>query len=102
MEKVPFDNDFEQILISAVRYACGRATYIVSFTINYISQYLKDISDWCLEIMIRDISTKLSDAERLGRTAGMQQDHNNWLRFKAVLTEEQERRKAAQNDRQIE
>lgn len=30
--------DYEHIVISAVRYALGRMTYIVEITVNYIMQ----------------------------------------------------------------
>lgn len=34
--------DYEQIVISAERYALGRMTYVVELTVNYI---LKDIEE---------------------------------------------------------
>ena len=35
-------SDYEHIVISAVRYALGRMTYIVSLIVNYV---LKDIEE---------------------------------------------------------
>lgn len=49
--------DYEHMIISAIRYALGRKTYIVELTINYA---LKDIeqnklSNKCLSIIMNDI-----------------------------------------------
>lgn len=98
MKTVPFNRDFEQMLISAERYALGRATYIVSSTVNYIAGFRKELSDWCIGIIIQDINSELEMCERMNRMIGMQCDHNNWLWLKNVLEDEQEKRKVAQND----
>ena len=47
--------DYEQILISALRYAFGRRTYIVGMTAEYIENELPKLSDQCRAIMITDI-----------------------------------------------
>ena len=51
---VPLDKDFESMLISAVRYAFGRRTYIVDSTTSYVGFLLPKLSDWCLSILNRD------------------------------------------------
>lgn len=51
----------EQIYISAVRYALGRMTYIVSVTVKFIMT--KDLSSQCKLIMSRDISEAMSRNE---------------------------------------
>ena len=50
-------SDYEQIVISAVRYAIGRMTYIVDLTVNYVLDEIKDhnLSDRCLTIIRDDI-----------------------------------------------
>ena len=53
--------DYEQIIISAERYALGRMTYIVEITVNYILEEIENdkLSDTCLSIIAKDIrSTK--------------------------------------------
>ncbi len=35
--------DYEQIIISAEKYALGRMTYIVELTVNYILEQIKDV-----------------------------------------------------------
>lgn len=47
--------DYEQMLVSAVRYALGRRSYIVNLTANYISAEIPKLSDYCKKIMICDI-----------------------------------------------
>lgn len=47
--------DYEHMLISALRYALGRRTYIVELTCEYIENELPKLSDQCKAIMIEDI-----------------------------------------------
>lgn len=50
-------SDYEHMIISAVRYALGRMTYIVELTVNYVLQEIEDdkLSDQCLAIILTDI-----------------------------------------------
>ena len=91
---VPFDRDFEQMLISAERYACGRMTYIVSDTINYITLLLPLLSVWCLKVMRADIAEESALCERSGGKVkmGMESDHNAWMMLKSDIEEELKRR----------
>lgn len=53
--------DYEHMIVSAVRYALGRCTYIVEITVNYVLKEIEDnkLSDQCLNIIRQDIkSTK--------------------------------------------
>lgn len=68
-------SDYEQIVISAVRYALGRMTYIVSLTVDYV---LKDIeqnklSKFCLVVMLRDIKAT--------NDLGMDCDKKEWQKL---------------------
>lgn len=67
--------DYEHIVISAVRYALGRMTYIVELTVNYIIQEIEDnkLSDQCLDIMRNDI--------KKARNYGMQCDKEQWMKL---------------------
>ena len=67
--------DYENIIISAVRYAFGRMTYIVSTTVDYV---LKDIeknklSKKCLYIIKKDIEN--------ANDLGMECDKKDWQRL---------------------
>ena len=49
--------DYEHIVISAVRYALGRMTYIVELTVDYILEEIEydKLSDSCLNVIRNDI-----------------------------------------------
>lgn len=74
-------SDYEHIVISAVRYALGRMTYIVEITVNYIMQQIKDdkLSDQCLGIIRKDIK----EAKNLG----MEFDREQWLKLQKRIEE---------------
>lgn len=74
--------DYEQMLISALRYALGRRTYIVEITVNFIINELHSLSDYCKNIMIRDIET--------ARSYGDECDKEDWMRLLDKLKGEQE------------
>ena len=67
--------DYEHIVISAVRYALGRMTYIVEITANYILQEIEDdkLSDRCLDLIASDI--------RNANDYGMECDKQQWLKL---------------------
>ena len=60
--KVSIDHDFENMLISAVRYALGRETYITGSTTAYITRLLPHLSKRAISIIVHDIN----DAHDLG------------------------------------
>ncbi len=68
-------SDYEQMIISAERYALGRMTYIVEITVNYILQEIEEdkLSDSCLDIIREDIST--------AKNLGMDCDKELWLKL---------------------
>lgn len=73
--------NYEQIIISAERYALGRMTYIVEITTNYISKEIRrgKLSKSCLKIIERDIE----DAKDLG----MECDKQKWLKLLEKIEE---------------
>ena len=54
--------DYEHIVISAVRYALGRMTYIVELTVNYVLEEIEndELSDRCLDVIAEDIRSAKS------------------------------------------
>lgn len=68
-------SDYEHIVISAVRYALGRMTYIVELTVNYILQEIEEdkLSDQCLGIIRNDIKS--------ARDYGMECDKGQWIKL---------------------
>ena len=65
--------DYEHMMISALRYAIGRRTYIVEITVNYILSELPKLSDPCKHVMIDDIENAYS--------LGDEYDKADWMRL---------------------
>lgn len=67
--------NYEQIIISAERYALGRMTYIVEITVNYILEEIENdkLSDTCLSIIAEDI--------RQAKDLGMECDKQQWIKL---------------------
>lgn len=74
-------SEYEHIVISAVRYALGRMTYIVELTINYILQEIENdkLSDSCLNIILKDIKET--------KNLGMECDREQWLKLQKRIEE---------------
>lgn len=72
------------MLISAVRYAMGRRTYIVNWTVSYIMPLISDMDTKVLHIMKRDYE----DAASLGDACDIQ----DWGRFYDAVFKELEKR----------
>lgn len=68
-------SDYEHIIISAVRYALGRMTYIVEITVNYILEEIEndELSDRCLDVIRKDIKE--------AKDYGMEFDKKLWLKL---------------------
>ena len=62
VRKIELNEDLQHMLISAVRYAMGRRTYIVNWTVSYIMPLISDMDTKVLHIMKRDYE----DAASLG------------------------------------
>ena len=67
--------DYEHIVISAVRYALGRMTYIVELTANYVLEEIENdqLSDRCLDVIRIDIKE--------AKNYGMDCDKAHWLKL---------------------
>ena len=85
---VKLNDDLQEMLISAVRYALGRRTYMVEWTVKYITPLLPDFGSKELDVMLRDVS------EWLYRRADGEPDEivKEWQRFAKCLQNEFERR----------
>lgn len=75
----------ERMLISAVRYALGRQSYIVHDTYVFVKNVSDKLSKHCIDILIRDIEEEIEMCHRLGRTCGMDIDEKCWLKLLEVL-----------------
>ena len=74
-------SDYENILISAVRYALGRCTYIVNLTVNYVIKEIEEnkLSEHCLTVMHNDIKNC--------KNLGMDCDILDWKRLANKIKE---------------
>lgn len=86
----------EHILICAVRYALGRMSYIVSIVCEYVVSKHRELSENCINIIIRDIEEDIKMCHKIGMTCGMECDERTWLRLLERLREEHDRREQAQ------
>ena len=93
---VKLNNDLQEMLISSVRYALGRRTYMAEWTVKYITPLLPDFYDKELWVMLRDVS------EWLYRYAEGEPDDivKEWQRFAKHLQEELERRRESGNHKE--
>lgn len=77
--------NYEHMLISALRYALGRRTYIVSTTAEYIACEIPKLSEQCKNVMIQDIE----EQERFGY--GDACDKVDWMRLLGELKGEEQK-----------
>ncbi len=83
------DDEFQQFIIYAERYAIGRMTYVPSAVNDIILKYLPFIANNTLGILIQDIELE-ADRDMLG----MDFDKKMWLALLDTLRNEREERKA--------
>ena len=74
---IGLDEDYEIILVCAVRYACGRRTYMPSIVIRYIAPLLPQLSERTLTVLERDIA----DAGKFGGYGDEYIDKPLWIEF---------------------
>lgn len=100
---IALDSNFEQMLISAERYACGRRTYIVQDTVTYILGLLPFLSDWCIGVMQEDLKGKFIMYERSDGwfSLGDDCDRVKWELLRDRLNEEMNNRKEKNADRTV-
>lgn len=75
------------MLVSSLRYAMGRQTYIVAETANYLRSYWKHLDKGMREVVLRDLNEELRKADELGYKLGADFDHKEWVVLRNELTE---------------
>ena len=90
---VVVSQDFELMMISALRYAIGRYTYMPSVTIEYIRYLIPQLSAKTLFVMKRDIDEEIERFERMGRELYMNKE---WTKLAEEIGIEYEKKKAVQ------
>lgn len=84
----PDNEDFGTILTCAVRYACGRQTYMPSIVIGFIRPLISEIDDNALCCMERDIR----EAEKYGGYGNEKIDKPLWIDFLKELQDLMDKR----------
>ena len=90
---VAVTQDFELMMIFALRYAIGRYTYMPSVTIEYICYLIPQLSAKTLFVMKRDIDEEIEHCERMGRELYMDKE---WAKLAEEIGVEYENKKAVQ------
>lgn len=81
-------DDFGTLAICAIRYCHGRQTYMPDLVRSIVRPRLKELSDKDLNVMIEDCDFQ----ERMNLYGDKRIDKPGWLRWKADLIAERERR----------
>jgi hypothetical protein len=85
-----FEDDFFGAVINcAVRYACGRQSYMPSLVIGEVRKMIPMLNDKTIGCMERDIR----EAEKFGGYGDEKIDKPGWLAFLKELQDEMDRRK---------
>lgn len=85
--------DFELMMISALRYAIGRYTYMPRVTIDYIRYLIPQLSSNTLFVMKRDITEEIERYQRMERELYMVDE---WQKLAEDMNMEYEKKKAVQ------
>ena len=88
---VAVTQDFELMMISALRYAIGRGSYMPGVTIDYIRYLIPQLSANTLYVMQRDIRETIAGYGRLKRKLYMEVE---WIELEYALRKEYEKKKA--------
>ncbi len=70
-----------QMLVSAVRYALNRATYVVGETVDQVIGVWADLPEGVRNAIERDVRAEIRMAEIYGGTVGHACDHRAWQRL---------------------
>ena len=90
---VAVTQDFELMMISALRYAIGRYTYMPSVTIEYIRYLIPQLSAKTLYVMKRDIAEEVERYKRMERELYMADE---WVKLAEDMNAEYEKKKAVE------
>lgn len=91
---VAITDDFESMLICALRYAIGRYTYMPSVTIGYIRYLIPQLSAKTLFVMKRDIEEEVARYQHMERELYMADE---WQKLAEDMMVEYLNKKAVQD-----
>jgi len=88
MKKITIDENFESILICAVRYCLGRQTYMPKLVVDYITPLISDLSDKTISCLEKDII----EAKDICGYGDKNIDEPIWMKFLADIKSKIKRR----------
>ncbi len=90
--------DFGTLLICAIRYCCGRQTYMPSTVQSIGKQHLEELSDKDLAVLLNDCKSQ----EKLNMFGDERVDKPEWLVWKSQLENEKDRRTKVKDDKELQ
>lgn len=72
-------HDLYQMLVSHVRYAMGRRSYITASAIATVKRYWPHLKAGERDVILRDVREELSRYERMKALLGDKCDHDGWV-----------------------
>lgn len=85
MINIENNDTFQNILISAFRYALGRHTYIVQDTIDFLAEHINDLSTRAIGIMRLDLKRYLKNLNIKQMNSVDKIDYLSWNNFLTIL-----------------
>lgn len=73
--------DMWLMILSTVRYALGRSTYIVSEACRLVHAYRPYLTQYQVVQLEKEVARALEQAQMAGEHVGMKQDHVTWTHF---------------------
>ena len=74
-------SDLWAMLLSTFRYSLGRSTYMTSYCVNLFDAYAQHLTESQRHQIVKEVKREVEAQESVGRTLGMQCDHDNWRKF---------------------
>ena len=95
---ITLDYRFRNIIISALRYALSRHTYIVDETCEWIEEHLHLLDDRTLNVMIRDTLDQIRYYENEGINPSNECDYRRLRAFYYCLLDYKDDQETFDND----
>ena len=77
----------EFLVIGAVRYARGRATYVVKETVDWVIKHWDDLSDNTRHVIARDVAEECDYRDNTPRSVLSEIDDPDWQRLHQHIKE---------------
>jgi len=82
--------DLYQMLVSHVRYAMGRRSYITACAVEAVKRYWQHLEAGERGVILRDVREELSRHERLKALLGDKCGHDGWVALVEWMQEHKE------------